>query len=184
MLAPTTPPREPRPEHRRRGSYYPPLPPRLNPSPNPSTMASKLLNSNGSNSSKQAEAKTWSTPPPPSRAKSQPGAVEHWSGRAHRYSSGSEDVWGRRRLSLERDGEIVAGSCSAAARVAVVALPATISTVRKRKGLAFPVPRTILLVSLIEANPNCAPLMGFHLATLRTRFFFLHSLLFSLSLCR
>lgn len=50
---------EPRPDHRRRGSY-PPLPPSLNPSPKPLTMASKLLNSNGSKSKearKEAEAK-------------------------------------------------------------------------------------------------------------------------------
>jgi len=50
------PPAEARPDHRRRGSY-PPLPPRLNPSPNPLTMASKLLNSNGSKSSKEARKK-------------------------------------------------------------------------------------------------------------------------------
>ena len=54
MIAPTI--HEPRPDHRRRGSY-PPLPPRLNPSPNPLTMASKLLNSNGSKSSKEARKK-------------------------------------------------------------------------------------------------------------------------------
>lgn len=57
--------REPRPAHRRRrrrGSYCAPLPPRLNPSPNPWTMASsKLLSSNGSNPSEEAEAKTCST---------------------------------------------------------------------------------------------------------------------------
>lgn len=98
--------REPRPDRRRRGSY-PLLPPRLNPSPKPSTMASKLLNSNGSNFSKEAEAKTCvhPPPPPPSRTKSQLGAVEHWSGRAHRYfkwGSGSEDARGERVQSLER----------------------------------------------------------------------------------
>jgi hypothetical protein len=55
----------------------------------------------------------------------------------------------------------------AAARVVeereVVEAPA-ISTVRK--GLAFPVPRPILLASLIDAVPNCAALMGFRPATL------------------
>jgi len=48
----------------------------------------------------------------------------------------------------------VLGGCSG--RVAVVVVPATISTVRERKGLAFPVPRPILLASLIESAPNCA----------------------------
>jgi hypothetical protein len=62
--------------------------------------------------------------------------------------------------------------------VAVVAVPVTISTVLKRKGVAFPVPRTILLASLMEGAPNCAALMGFHPATLQTPLFFLHSLSF------
>ena len=50
------------------------------------------------------------------------------------------------------------GGCSG--RVAVVVVPATISTVRERKGLAFPVPRPILLASLIESAPNCAAANG------------------------
>lgn len=66
--------------------------------------------------------------------------------------------------------EVLAG-CSAAARVAVVGVPATISTVRKRKGLAFPVPHSILLASLIESGPHCAALMGFRPAALRARLF-------------
>jgi hypothetical protein len=47
-----------------------------------------------------------------------------------------------------------------AARVAVVVVPVTISTVRKSKGLAFPVPRPILLASLIESASNCAAANG------------------------
>ena len=90
---------------------------------------------------------------------------------------------GRAWRETEGEWQVLAAGCSAAARVAMVAVPVTISTVRKRKGLAFPVPRTILLASLIEGAPNCAALMGFHPATLRTRLFFLHSPFFlSLSL--
>jgi hypothetical protein len=148
--------REPRPAHRRRrrrGSYCAPLPPRLNPSPNPWTMASsKLLSSNGSNPSEEAEAKTCSTTtnntkvaPNHSPEQLNTGAVvcppvfqvavrtrggargQRATGRSGRFSLGA------RRL----------------ARVGVVAVPVTISTVRERKGLAFPVPRAILLASFI-----------------------------------
>lgn len=58
--------------------------------------------------------------------------------------------------------------------MAVGVVPATISTVRKRKGLAFPGPRPILLASLIVGAPNCAALMGFRPAALRASLFSSH----------
>lgn len=64
-------------------------------------------------------------------------------------SSGSEDARGRERTESHWEEREVLAGCSAAARVGVVAVPVTISTVRERKGLAFPVPRAILLASFI-----------------------------------
>lgn len=161
---------EPKPDHRRRGRYLP-LPPRLNPSPNPWTMASKLPNNSESSAmnegSSNQDAHRHQVAPNQSPEQSN---QECSSGPIFQVAVRTRARGGRGREGgfLLGLGLWVPGGCSSGGGGGGGGgACAIISTVRK--GLAFPVLRPILLASLIGAVPNCAALMGFRPATLLSR---------------